>query len=79
MGTLLTFEAASGGEPYGVIVLRNGRATAYAGLAVLRDVFLGHAIMWLRERNPHPDQATRLYIIGGCDGLQTTTGHSAAA
>jgi hypothetical protein len=64
MPTLLTFEAASEGVPYGVIVLDSGVATAHVGSETLTGALLGHAVMWMRERSPRPDCPVRFYIVG---------------
>jgi hypothetical protein len=69
MGRILTFEAVSAEQPYGVIVVNEGRATAYACRQILDGVTFGHAISWMRDRNPRPEHPMHVYIIGRYEQL----------
>ena len=65
MATMLTFEAVSDGEAYGVITVERGVATARIAREVLTDALIGHAVMWVQERNPKPEHPVRLCLLNG--------------
>ena len=62
--TKLTFRADVNGRPFGVIVFSGGLATARAGQAVLADVLLSHAVLWMQRQNPVPGELVCLQLVG---------------
>ncbi len=67
MTTKLTFRADVNGRPFGVIVVRQGVATARVGRRVRANVLLPHALMWIREQNPSPQEPVGLQLVGRFD------------
>ena len=65
--TKLTFRADVNGRTFGVIVVRRGVATARAGRAVLANVLLSHAVLWIQRQNPEPDQSVQFRLVGRFD------------
>ena len=63
MSVPLTFQASSNGRAFGEVVVCDGVATASLRHAVLRRVFLGHALLWLREHNPDPRYTVEFQLV----------------
>jgi hypothetical protein len=55
MSNQLTFEVACGRRILGGVTVSRGKATARIGEDCVRGVPLGHALMWVREHNPYPE------------------------
>ena len=64
MGPTLIFRAECGANTFGLIALAKGRATARTGRALLKNVLLGHAMLWLRRQSPDASQAVRYSLAG---------------
>ncbi len=63
MATKLTFRADANGRAFGVIVVRNGLATARVGRTVLKNTLLCHALLWMERQNPTP-AAVKFQLVG---------------
>jgi hypothetical protein len=59
----LTFHADSGSRTFGVIVVRDGRASAHTRHEALHGTFLGHALLWMSERNPRPAEPVEYRLV----------------
>jgi hypothetical protein len=64
MPAKLTFRADVNGRPFGVIVVKGGVATARVNRWVLRNVLLGHAMLWIESRRPSPSASVRFQLVG---------------
>ena len=59
----LRFQAASSGQVFGVLEIRDGQATArVAGLELTRVLF-GHALLWIRRQNPCPASEVEFRLV----------------
>ena len=67
MRDFLLFRASSTGQIYGVVTIRRGIATAQTGSLELTRVLLGHALLWLRRHNPHPESDAQFDLITSLD------------
>jgi len=63
MTTKLTFRADVGGQPFGVIMVSAGMATARVGRAVRANILLTQALLWMREQNPLPQQEVHFRLV----------------
>lgn len=59
----LIFKAVAGGRTFGIIVARNGLATAMTGRASLENVPATRAMLWLVDQNPRPDDEVRFSLV----------------
>ena len=76
MDAPLLFRASSNGRMFGMLVLRNGAASAFVGDSELDCVMFGHALLWLQRQNPNPQAPVELKLVGDTPG---TAGPHAAA
>lgn len=74
MSVPLTFQAFSNGRVFGDVVVCDGVATACVRHAVLRRVFLGHALMWLRENNPNPACTVEFHLLAPAAAVSSESG-----
>lgn len=63
MDAPLVFRACSNGRMFGMLVLRDGSATALVADAELDRVMFGHALLWLRRQNPDPHSSVELELV----------------
>jgi hypothetical protein len=59
----LVFRAESGGQYFGLIVARDGWATALTDRDSIRDVLTTTAMQWLKARNPWPEREVSFTLL----------------
>ena len=79
MDAPLLFRACSNGRMFGVLMLRNGGATALVADSELDRVLFGHALLWLRRQNPDPQSPVELELVSDAEGAPVPASLSTSA
>ena len=57
------FRAESGGQFFGLMVVRQGWASALTEREAVRDVLTTSALQWLKARNPWPEREVTFTLL----------------